>query len=87
MLIQIINSLPKLHSLSLHQTKDLLCADQLLILCSTRLTSEITKIYLEKMNQIQEIYFLMILCSSMTYLIVDLLKLFLQTIFNKINRT
>jgi len=42
------------------------------------------------MNQIQEIYFLMILCPYMTYLTVDYsndmnIQTFLRTIFNKIN--
>ncbi len=94
-LIQIINLLPKLkllkiYSLSLHQTKDLLYTNEFSILCSTRLTSEIIHVYLEKMNQIQEIYFLMILCPYMTYLTVDYsndmnIQNFLRTIFNKIN--
>jgi len=44
----------------------------------------------EKVNQIQEIYFLMILCPYMTYLMMDSpndmdIQTFFRTIFNKIN--
>jgi len=51
--------------------------------------NKITKVYLEKMNAIEEVYFLMKLCPRMTYLKVDFIncmdvKLFVKFILMKI---
>jgi hypothetical protein len=71
-LIRTINLLPelntlKVHSLSLDQPREL-CAEEIEILASTANTSKITKVYLEVIGDIKEVYFLMKLCPFLTYL-------------------
>ncbi len=48
--------------------------------------NKITKVYLEKMNQIEEVYFLIKLCSRMTYLKINVMnvELFVKNILMKI---
>jgi hypothetical protein len=60
------------------------------ILLSREDTSKITKVYLEIMMEITDIYFLMILCPYMNYLKIGFIndmdgKLFLRQMLNKIN--
>jgi hypothetical protein len=72
MLIEIIRLLPNLHSLqvsslSLAQLKELSFADsEMLLLVS--ITNKITKVKLNKMDEIEQIHFLMDLCPRMQYL-------------------
>ncbi len=77
-LIQAVNLLPelttlKIHSLSLYEPR-MLNSEELLILSSTEDTSKITKVYLEKMTEIGEFYFLLKLCPYMEYFRVDYIK-------------
>ncbi len=93
-LFQVIDLLPelntlKIHSLSLNQRRSL-CFKDLVILCSTESTSKITKVYLEKMINIKDVYYLMALCPYMTHFKVDFIndmdvKVFLRKIFKKLN--
>ncbi len=93
-LIQITNSLRelqslKIHSLSLRRSRDT-NTEELLILCSRSSTSKITKVYLEKMIEIGDFYFLLALCPYMKYLIMDCInnmdgESFLRIILKKIN--
>ncbi|CAF3670838.1 unnamed protein product [Rotaria sp. Silwood1] len=95
-LIQIINLLPnittlKIHSLSTDKTTEL-TLKELLILCSMKQTSQITKVYLEEIGDIhKELDFLFTLCPYMKYFKVGRtnttdIQSFLRTIFKKINR-
>ncbi len=77
-LIQAVNLFPevntlKIHSLSLYEPR-MLNSEELLILSSTEDTSKITKVYLEKMTEIGEFYFLLKLCPYMEYFRVDYIK-------------
>ncbi|CAF3718449.1 unnamed protein product [Rotaria sp. Silwood1] len=93
-LIQIIKLLPKLdslkiRSLSFDQPKSL-SAEELAILCSIANICKITKVYLEKMVGIGEVYLLMTLCPYMLYPKVGFInninvELFLRNILEKIN--
>jgi hypothetical protein len=74
-LMQITNALPqvttmKLHSLSLDQPRDSE-TEELIVFPSTTSTNQITKVYLEKMFAIEEIYSLMKLCPYMSYIKID----------------
>jgi hypothetical protein len=79
----------KVHSLSLDGPREL-CAEEIEILSSTGNTSKITKVYLEVIDDIEEVYFLMKLCPYMTYLKLGAttfntkISLFLRTILQKI---
>lgn len=71
-LIKTIDLLPelvslKIHSLSCDQPREL-CEDEVDILSSMEETSKITKVYLEQIIEITDIYFLMVLCPYMEYL-------------------
>ncbi|CAF4202579.1 unnamed protein product, partial [Rotaria sordida] len=92
-LIQIIDLLPelnslKIHSLSLSEPRDL-CEDEVDICSSMEETSKITNVYLEKMIDITEVYFLMVLCPYMKHLKIGInnmnVELFVRNILNKIN--
>jgi hypothetical protein len=93
-LIQMINALPqvttlKLHSLSIDQVTDSETEEPIVFPMTTS-TNRITKVYLEKMFIIEEVYSLMKLCSNMSYLKVNSLDnmkvdVFIRNIFNKIN--
>jgi hypothetical protein len=92
-LIQITNSLPqvntmKIHSLSLDQARDSE-TEELIIFPSTESINQITKVYLEKMFAIEEVYSLMKMCSNMSYLKIDsfdnmMVDVFIQNILKKI---
>jgi hypothetical protein len=94
-LIQIINTLPqlytmKIHSLSLDQTKDSEIEERTVSPSTTSTTNQITKVYLEKMFTIEEIYSLVKLCSNMSYLKVNSfdninVDVFIRNILKKIN--
>ncbi len=93
-LIQVINALSelstlKLHSLSLDQPRNL-CFEEMVMFCSTESTSKITKVYLQAINNMKDVYFLMALCPYMTHLKIDWLddvdiELFLRNILKRIN--
>jgi len=92
-LIQIINSLPELHSLKIHSLSlyksRRLTAEEVDIFLLAEERSKITKVCLESMVEIQEIFFLMTLCPYMAYLKVDCMnnmnvKFFLRRILEKI---
>ncbi|CAF3608334.1 unnamed protein product [Rotaria sp. Silwood1] len=93
-LIQIIDLLPelnslKLHSLSLSEPRDL-CEEEVDIFTSTEDTSKIINVYLEKMIDITEVYFLMALCPYMKFLKIGCInnmnvELFVQNILEKTN--
>jgi phosphopentomutase len=95
MLMQIINSLPqvttmKIHSLSLDQAKDSE-TDELIVFPSTESINQITKVYLEKMFTIEEVYSLMKLCRYMSYLKINSFdnmnaSMFIRNTLKKINR-
>ncbi|CAF3903636.1 unnamed protein product [Adineta steineri] len=94
LLIEMINFLPKLDSLKIHalsfNQSGSLSINELNTLCSIGNTCQITKIYLEKMIDIEEVYLLMKLCPCMTYLKVgyinkNKIKLILRNILKKIN--
>jgi hypothetical protein len=77
-LLETVNSLPelntlKIHSLSLYEPR-MLNDEELIILSSIEDTSQITKVYLEKMNEIKELDFLFELCPHMEYLKLDYIK-------------
>jgi len=79
----------KVDSLSLDQPREL-CEEEVDIFLSTEDTSKIKKVYLKKMNDIPEIYFLMVLCPYMEYLQVDCIndmdvEFFVRDILKKIN--
>jgi hypothetical protein len=83
-LIPILDSLPKLHSLKLPSLsfadpKDMNPEDYS-IFFSTTPKSKIIKVYLEKVDQNEEIYFLRTLCPYMVYLKVDWMKGKMNTI-------
>jgi hypothetical protein len=87
-LIEIINCLPELNSLKIHSLS--LHEEEIDIFCSTKYTNKITKVYFEEINHIKDIYFIMTLCPSMTYLKVNLInnmdiQFYLRNIFKKIN--
>ena len=94
-LIQITNALPdvttmKLHSLSLDQVEHSE-TEQPLIYPSTISINQITKIYLEKVSKIDEVYALIKHYPMISYLKIDsfddiMIDLFIQNIFKKINR-
>jgi hypothetical protein len=85
-----VNSLPDLMtldicSLSFEESREL-CEEEV----SRESTSQITKVCLEMMMEITDIYFLMVLCPKMEYLRVASLndmdvELFVREILNKIN--
>jgi hypothetical protein len=88
--IQIINLLPKLDSLkisslSLKQSKSLFTNETELIN-----QNQITKVNLETINNIEEVYFLLELCPRIVYLKIDFInnidmELFVRDILIKIN--
>ena len=92
-LIEVVNLLSeldtlKIHSLSLYERR-MLNSVELITLSSLEDTSQITKVYLQKMNEIEEFDFLLELCPYMAYLRVDCLKrmdlkFVLRYIFKKI---
>jgi hypothetical protein len=94
-LMQIINALPqvttmKIHSLFLDQVKDS-DTEEIIDLPSTTSTNQITKVYLEKMFAIEEVYSLMKLCPYMSYRKIDSfdnmkIDVFIRNIFKKIKR-
>jgi hypothetical protein len=94
MLIQITDALPelislKIHSLLLHEPRKL-CAGEVDILRSMKDTSKITDVYLEKVVEIHEVYYLMGLCPCIRYLKVGCIdkmdvERFLRNILEKIN--
>ncbi|CAF4103996.1 unnamed protein product [Rotaria sp. Silwood2] len=94
-LIQIINLLPdiitlKIYSLSTDETEEL-NVKELLILCSMKETSKISKVYLEEIADIQQLDFIFTLCPYMEYFKVNRINImdaqsFLCTILKKINR-
>jgi hypothetical protein len=93
-LIEIINCLPelnslKIHSLSLYEPSNSY-EEEGDTSCSTEGTNKITKVYLEEINDIQDIYFIMAFCPYMAYLKVNLInnmdiESYLRNIFKKIN--
>jgi hypothetical protein len=93
-LMDIINSLPKLqslkiHSLSLLEPRDLLSEEKMVRLVAKK--NKIIKVCLDKMTEMKEIYYLMKLCPRMEYLQVDCIntievELVVQDILNKINK-
>ena len=88
-LLSELNSL-KIHSLLLEQPKNLCEEEEGDILLSRENKSKITKVYLEKMIEITDIYSLMILCPYMEYLKVGCInnmdvQLFVREMLNKIN--
>jgi len=94
-LMEITNALPqvttmKLHSLSLDQATELE-TDELIVFPSTTSTNQITKVYLEKMSAIEEVYSLMKLYPYMSYLKIDSfdnmkVDVFIRKVLKKINR-
>ncbi|CAF4942257.1 unnamed protein product [Rotaria sp. Silwood1] len=94
-LIQAVNLLPnittlKVHSLSTDETTEL-TLKQLLILCSIKETSKITKVYLEEIDDVKELDFLFTFCPCMDYFKVRCINTmdvqsFLLTIFKKIKQ-
>ncbi|CAF1346137.1 unnamed protein product [Rotaria sp. Silwood1] len=94
-LIQAVNLLPnittlKVHSLSTDETTEL-TLKQLLILCSIKETSKITKVYLEEIDDVKELDFLFTFCPCMDYFKVRCINTmdvqsFLPTIFKKIKQ-
>ncbi|CAF3162159.1 unnamed protein product [Rotaria sp. Silwood2] len=94
-LIEALNLVPelntlKIYSLSLYEPRNL-SFEEYMILCSIEDISKITKVYLEKMNIIEEFYFLLALCPFMTYFKVDSIndmniESILEKIVEKINR-
>ncbi len=93
-LIQITNVLPqvttmKIHSLSLDQARHSE-TEELLVFPSTTSTNQITKIYLEKMSTIDEVYALMKHYPNMSYLKIDsldnmMVNVFIRNLLKKIN--
>jgi phosphopentomutase len=93
-LMQITNSLPqvttmKTHSLSLNQPRDSK-TKELIVFSSTKSINQITKVYLEKMFTIEEIYSLMKLCRHMSHLKIDSfdnmkVDVFIRNVLKKIN--
>ncbi|CAF5018528.1 unnamed protein product [Rotaria sp. Silwood1] len=91
-LINIINVLSKLdsfkiHSLSLSSTRN--SSVEEIALRNVSIKNKITKVCLEKMIEIEEIYYLMKLCPRMNYLQVDYInniniELFVQDILQKV---
>ncbi|CAF4965151.1 unnamed protein product [Rotaria sp. Silwood1] len=80
----------KIHSLSIDKTNES-TAEELLILCSMKDTSKVTKVYLEEIGNIQELDFLFTLCPYMEHFKVKYINTmdvqsFIRTIFKKINR-
>jgi hypothetical protein len=94
-LIQITNALSevttmKIHSLSLDQTEHSE-TEELMVFPSTTSTNQITKVYLEKMSTINEVYALMKHYPTMSYLKIDSfgnmkVDIFIRNILKKINR-
>jgi len=92
-LIKLINKLPALDSLKIFSFKllDSIFADfyeHELRWAANK--NNITKVYLFKMNDIEEVYFLIRLCPRMTYLKVNLMKnvdydVFLKDLLMKLN--
>lgn len=92
-LIKIIDLLPKLDSLkisslSLIQLKCIFINERELVNLIPN-KNQITKVYLEKMNNIEEVYFLLELCPRMIYLRIDSInnidiELFVRLILLKI---
>jgi hypothetical protein len=94
-LIKITNALPqvttiKLHSISLDQTQHSE-TDELLLFPSTESINQITKVYLEKMSTIEEVYALMEHYPTMSYLKIDSfvdmkMDVFIRNILKRIKR-
>jgi hypothetical protein len=94
-LIKITNALPqvttmKLHCLSLDQTQHSE-TDELLVFPSTESINQITKVYLEKMSTIEEVYALMEHYPTMSYLKIDSfgdmkMDVFIRNILKRIKR-
>jgi hypothetical protein len=79
----------KIHSLSLEEPRDL-CEEEVDILLSREDTNQITKVYLEIMVDMADIYFLMVLCPHADYIkigsIIDMdVESFVRQMLNKIN--
>jgi len=78
----------KIHSLSLSQPRRSSIVEKMPRCKSHK--SKITKVYLEKMIEIEEVYFLTKLCPRVTYLTLSYInnidiELFLRDIFSKID--
>jgi hypothetical protein len=93
-LIQTVNLLPeittlKIHSLSTDKTIKI-TVNELFTLWSMEGRSKITEVYLEEINDVQELDFLFIICPYIGYFKVGYINImdvqsFLRTIFKKIN--
>jgi hypothetical protein len=94
-LVQITNALPKvttmkLHSLSLTKARDS-ATDELIVFPSTQSINQITKVYIETVSTIKEIYSLMKNYPIMSYLKIHSfdniqVNVFIRNILTKINR-
>ncbi len=94
-LMQFTNALPqvttmKLHSLSLDKAIDSE-TDELIVFPSTTSTNQITKVYIEKIFAIKEVYSLMKRYPNMSYLKINSfdhidVDVFIRNILKKINR-
>jgi hypothetical protein len=71
-LIQLIDLLPDLTTLKIdsltYDKPRTTNADKLVILCSEKRTCNITKVYIESINEMPEFYFLLKLCPCIEYL-------------------
>ncbi|CAF0921623.1 unnamed protein product [Rotaria sordida] len=92
-LVEIVDLLAQLRSLKIHslslRVPEGLCVEKFDVFDLLEIPIQITKVYLEKMNEIEEIYFLMTLCPDLTYLKVDSInnmdiELFFRNILMKI---
>lgn len=86
-LLKAVNLLPDLMTLDI---SSLLVEEEVDVLLSRESTSQITKVCLEMMMEITDIYFLMVVCPKMEYLRVGSLndmdvELFVREILDKIN--
>ncbi|CAF1479062.1 unnamed protein product [Rotaria sordida] len=80
----------KIHSLSIDETTEL-TLKELLILCSIKGTSKITKVYLEEIDDVKELDFLFTLCPYMEYFKIRCINTvdiqsYLRTIFKIIKQ-
>jgi hypothetical protein len=78
----------QIHSLSLDEIKELW--DNEYFICSIKSRSQITKVYLEKMNEIREFHLLLLFCPNMAYFkvrrIINMdVKLFLRRVFETLD--
>ncbi len=84
-LIEIIDLLPDLNSIRIHSLS--LTEAEVDVRCLTK----ITKVCLDNITEMKEVYFLMKLCPNLIYLRIDCLddiddELFVENILNKINQ-